>query len=422
MKSFSTRLTAIALIVAMTLNMIGQTVLACPFCGVPTLTLTEQMAQADVTVIASFKTADLPAEDGSNFGSTIYTIEKIQLNPSKSALKKGDEIRIDRFQEGKAGDLAIMTGTMIKNAIENGTVGTLQRTNEEPVGRPTDLLWSSPLPITEAAIGYLDKLPPADANPIDRLEYFLNNLEAADPVVADDAYAEFAIAPYEQVVALAPRMKPEQLRGYINDKKTPVTRLGFYGLLMGLCGDKDDAKMMEERIRQTGEGFRIGIDGIMAGYLLLAGNEGLQVLADSKIKQPPAGQPDVPFSEIYAAMQALRFAWDFASPDQIDKTKLKETMRLFLDRPDMADLVINDLARWKDWGVADRLFAMFGQEDYDLPAVKKAIVAYFLALQDAGKETLNAPEAATVAKATAFIADLEKTDPKLLRHARNIYR
>ena len=401
-------------------------VIGCPFCGVPTLTLTEQMSQADVTVIATYTSAELPADDGSHFGHTLYTIEKIQANPSKSNLKKGDQVRIDRYQEGKAGDLALITGTSVGNQ-RNSTYpdGPLERTGERKDTDKllaVDYLWSSPLPITKEALVYLDKLPAMDAPVADRLEYFLHNLEAKDPVVADDAYAEFAIAPYEQVVALAPRMDSSQIRGFVNDPKTPVTRLGFYGLLLGLCGDKSDAKMMEDRIKESDGGFRIGIDGIMAGYLLLTGDKGLEVLANTKIKQPPAGQPDVPFSEIYAAMQALRFAWDFATPDQVDKTKLKETMRLFLDRPDMADLVVNDLARWKDWDVSDRLMVMFGQEDYDLPAVKKSIVAYFLALQDAGKDELNPPSPAMVEKANAFIADVEKNNPNLLRHARNIYR
>ncbi len=33
-------------------------------------------------------------------------------------------------------------------------------------------------------------------------------------------------------------------------------------------------------------------------------------------------------------------------------------MRMLLDRPELADLVIADLARWEDWSVQDKLMAM----------------------------------------------------------------
>ena len=85
----------------------------------------------------------------------------------------------------------------------------------------------------------------------------------------------------------------------------------------------------------------------------------------------------VPFSETYAAMQALRFMWSY-SEGRISKPRLRQSMRILLERPELADLVIADLARWKDWGIQDRLMAMYNDKDFNVPAIKRAVVRYML--------------------------------------------
>ena len=50
--------------------------------------------------------------------------------------------------------------------------------------------------------------------------------------------------------------------------------------------------------------------------------------------------------------------WTY-EPDIIPKGRLKESLRLLLDRPELADLVIADLSRWKDWKIMDRLMTIY---------------------------------------------------------------
>ena len=119
---------------------------------------------------------------------------------------------------------------------------------------------------------------------------------------------------------------------------------------------------------------------------MLTGDKGLSVLDEHKLKNR-----DVPFSETYAAMQALRFMWKY-SEGRIEKDRLRASMRILLDRPELADLVIADLARWKDWGVQDRLMEL-----------------YVLALSSAQDENDDTPEA-DLQKALECIA---KRDPKM---------
>jgi hypothetical protein len=53
-------------------------------------------------------------------------------------------------------------------------------------------------------------------------------------------------------------------------------------------------------------------------------------------------------------------------------------MRILLDRPELADLVIADLSRWQDWQVQDRLMTLYGSPEYDVPSIKRAIIRYML--------------------------------------------
>ncbi len=83
-----------------------------------------------------------------------------------------------------------------------------------------------------------------------------------------------------------------------------------------------------------------------------------------------------PFSETYAALQAVRFAWDHA--DNIKKDRLKQSMRSLLDRPELVDLAINDLAGWKDWTVLDKVMALYDKKALNDAAVKRAVVRYMM--------------------------------------------
>jgi hypothetical protein len=47
------------------------------------------------------------------------------------------------------------------------------------------------------------------------------------------------------------------------------------------------------------------------------------------------------------------------SEGRIEKSRLRASMRILLDRPELADLVIADLARWKDWEIQDRLMDIY---------------------------------------------------------------
>ena len=397
-----------ALAATLTLSLAVAPVLSCPFCSAPSLTLAEQLAQADAAVLVQWADGTKPTETSA--GTTVYEIKQIVRN-HKDALKVGDRITLPRYRASKVGDLFMLMGS-----------------------KGTAIEWGSPLEVSEASFNYIAQAPAPETPTAKRLAYYLKFLEYPDPLVANDAYGEFANAPYEDITQLSDTMPREKLRKWVTSPETPATRLGLYGLLIGLCGDKDDAQAIEKRIVEETEDFRLGIDGLMSGYLLLTGKDGLDVIEKTKLKDA-----SVPFSETYAAMQALRFMWKYAE-GRIEPERLRESMRILLERPELADLVIADLARWNDWGVQDRLMTMYRgtqappkkttdgedvQDPYNIPSIKRAIVRYMLVTsKDVAEEAVAGKEAELpphVVKGREYVEELRKLDPKTVQQAERFF-
>jgi hypothetical protein len=389
----------------------------CPFCSAPSQTLSEQVAQADGVCLVQFVKGE-PAKD-QDPGTSTYEVLQVVKSP-KDAVKKGDRINLARYRAGKAGDLFLVMGTRAgkENAIE----------------------WGGPTEITEPAFGYVAQAPPPEVPTAKRLKYFVRFLEFPDQLVANDAYGELANAPYKDIAAIAPLLPRDKIRNWLTRPETPQVRLGLYGMLLGLCGNESDAKLLAEKISPNSDEFRIGLDGMISGYLLLTGNSGLDNIDDWKFKIHNGKK--AAFSETYAAMMGLRFMWQYAG-GKISNERLQQSMRILLDQPELADLVIADLARWKDWSVQERLMALYGKGDYNIPSIKRSIIRYMLASTDTKSDALpatsptasgaqssggaasgNVPTEASLesaARGKKYLEELRKRDPRTVREAERFF-
>ena len=366
---------------------------SCPFCPTAAVTFSEQVAQSDCVVLVQWVKGEKP--DGESIGYTVYEIKRIALN-YKDTLRVGDRLRIPRYRAGEVGELFLLMG-------DKGVV----------------IEWGSPLEITETGYNYIAQAPSPEAPTAKRLPYFLKFLEYSDTMIANDAFGEFANAPYKDVASLSDRLPREKIRRWVADPETPATRLGLYGLLLGLSGQQEDARLLRGIILEETEDLRLGVDGMIAGYLLLTGRKGLAVIDETKLRDA-----DIPFSETYAAMQALRFIWRYAE-GRIEKERLRESMRILLVRPELADLVIADLSRWKDWSQQDRLMKMFDDPDFNVPAVKRAIVRFMLvSSKDIPGEAATGASAKLpphVVKGQKYVEELRKKDPKTVAEAEKFF-
>lgn len=371
---------------------------SCPFCDAPTLLMAEQVQMCSHMVLGKWLGGEKPTD--TSIGNSRFEILQVAKSPG-DVFKVGQTIQLPQYISGS----------------EKATYALMGMTDKLED-------WHQPMEVSEAAWKYLATLPMPVTEPekqTERLAFAIDYLEHPDLLISNDAYAEFAAAPYEVIVPLAKRFPREKLSQWITSSETTVTRIGLYGLLLGLCGSDEDAAIMEKKILVCDADFRLGIEGVMSGYLLIRGEPGLKVIEDSKMRATTCmnaqGETiNLPFSETYAAMQTLRFMWTY-EPDRIERTRLKESMRILLDRPDLADLVITDLARWKDWEVQDRLMSMYDDTKYSLPAVKRAIVRFLYHCSQEKPAEGEQPSAITL-QAKERLAELEKKDPKTVSDVR----
>jgi len=372
--------------------LLGSVAWSCPFCSAPSLTLSEQLSASQAAVLVQWAGGKPANRDEGFTGTTDYEVLQVVRDESKS-LKKGDKISLDRYRTGKMGELFLLLGTTVENSVE----------------------WSSPLEVTETSFNYIVQAPSQESPTTARLSYFMKFLEYPDPMVSTDAYAEFSNAPYDDIVPLADKMPREKLRKWLKNPEVTPTRLGLYGLMLGLSGKPEDAAFLKSIVVEEPEDFRLGIDGVMAGYLVLAGNDGLHVLNETKLSNTRAH-----FSETFAAMQALRFMWTYGK-SRIPAEDLRQSMRLLLQRPNLADLVIVDLARWQDWSTMPVLMKLYDNKDYQVPSVKRAIVRFMLIAEKDGANGTGAAVPEYVTKAKANLALLREKDPKTVKAAERYF-
>ena len=349
---------------------------ACPFCRAPALTLSQQIEQADTVKLLKLETRLASAPDAKPVVGRFRVIDEF----TRTAVKTDNDLKLK---------VERLDGKLNNNVRRLGSTKPVLRLQLAPdwkvgdlfvlfqVGSPDD---DVPLLASRSVWSYLKSAPLRGKATPDRLRYFVRYLEHADVMIANDAYGEFANAPYEEIVKMRDALPIRKLRQWVDNsrvnRRTIKTRLGLYGLLLGLCGEPSDAAMLKRVIVddwKPDSEFRLGIDGLIGGYLLLAGDAGLDVIRRSKIEDSK-----VPFPEMYAAMQAMRFAWTYAE-GVVDRDRLRKVMRLLLDRPELADLVISDLARWRDWEIQPRLMKLYDEDEYQIAGIKRAIIRFMLA-------------------------------------------
>jgi hypothetical protein len=111
------------------------------------------------------------------------------------------------------------------------------------------------------------------------------------------------------------------------------------------------------------------------------------------------------YADTYAAIMALRFHG--SETDILPRERILQGLRLMLDRPQLADLVIPDLARWEDWTVMGRLVRLFKEADEKSSWVRVPVINYL--------------RACPLPEAQQSIQELEKIDPAAVKRANTFF-
>lgn len=364
---------------------------ACPFCSAVSLTFAQEIAQSDAAVIVKLVEPPPTAAVGPF---------------AEGPLPKGKFAVIEVI---KGGDLVAAAGHTGAGAtpieaivLEDKPVGTLFLLMAI---EPERLMWSSPIRLGERAVGYIKALAGLPEKGPDRLAFFMQHLEDEEDSLARDSYDEFAVSPYDDIKGLKDRMNSAQLLAWIEDPKVQANRRRLYATMLGVCGTPADAERIAAIL--SGEGpaaeqteVRGGLDALIACYVALKGEKALDLVDELFLARGPR-EKEIPFTETYAAVMAMRFLGE--ESDLVPRERVLASLRLLLDEPKLADLVIADLARWEDWSVMDRLVAIFKDAQADNIFVREPVVNYLRACP--------LPEAA------AAVEELRIIDPEAVRRA-----
>ena len=364
---------------------------ACPFCPPTDATLSEILAQSEAACVVKF----LSSVDGEELSMQKTTFEVLkQVRPSDS-YKPSAKIEIPIGVTGKPGDLFLLMGQLKNDEME----------------------WSLPIEMDELGREekYLRNAPAQESPPVERLAYFLKFLDDNNNTISTDAFSEFAKSKFEDVEQLAPQISRAKVRGWLEDPNPQlIVRRAFYGMLLGLCGNDADAEFLKQKIQtMDADNNRIGVEGLMGGYLLLRGNSGLQSMIEQKIDSLPAtlSNDDPRLSDLNGFRMTLSFLWDYRR-SQFGEEPLRAAMRRYLNRPEFADLAVIDLSRWKDWKPLDQLIAAYGRAPWDSRSAKEKIVAYALSCRKDVPSGAGAKLPDHAAKAQSF---LDSLDPEFVQ-------
>ena len=268
-------------------------------------------------------------------------------------------------------------------------------------GDKDDVAWLAPLPLGKVALKYLGGLDSAPESGSDRLAFFLPYLVAEDRHVADDAYNEFARAPYSDIVGLGDRIDRrwvlEHLKAALSDASVPPRRTRLMWTLLSVCGKPEDV-IVFNRIA-SGKDLdcdQLGFDAALGCYMSLGGDEALHRVAADFIQNSDREM-------VLSAVNAIRF--HAVETGTFSKAKLATALHPLLDQASMAAQIIPDLARMEDWTIAERLLELYRRED----------------ARDVRSHIINYLRVCPSAQVKQWVAQCREIDPDAVRRSETIF-
>lgn len=316
---------------------------ACPFCTAPRATISQRRETAEIVALIEWASTD----------------------------KQHERMRVLKLLKSPAGSHPEQLDLPADRALRTSGLWLA-------LGRPAAdggpaIEWET-LAVDEVSAAYIVRAPSTRLPVGERLKYFCRFLENPDALVADDAYAEFGRAPFDEVAKLSELLPMDSMRRWLDDPGVPELRKGFYGMALGLASNSSEraanTACLERLLRRPASDFRSGFDGLLAGYLLLDGEKAL-----AEIERRWLIPPGAPLGDVLHAMTALRFYHEYGRA--IGSRRLAAALAHLIQRPEVAPQAIIDLARWQAWECLPQVVAAAKPAAGDEP-LGRAIVGYLL--------------------------------------------
>jgi hypothetical protein len=367
---FAAKPASVLLVVAASCVLLVPSARACPFCTSLKPTLTQRRAASRVVALAEYSS---PKDKDSK--SRSFRIH--QVLTGQKLLSTEDRPSLEVAGSDSPGTLAILMGS-------------------GPAKSPLAQLRWTATTVDALSYAYFARSPSLRRSATERLAYFARYLEHRDALVAEDAFQEFAHASYDEVARVADKLSAAKLREWLVDDAVRQERKGFYGLALGIVAEPEGAKtsnaeFLKTLIDKPADDFRAGFDGILGGYMVSRGPEGIEFVRKQFLANPKAA-----VGNVRHAAAALRFYHQFGKAEH--NKHVVAAIGELLARPDMAAGAITDLARWKDWPSLERIAPLYRRKEYSQEDTRRAIVGFLLVCPK--------PAAATA------LAELRRFDPE----------
>ena len=360
------------------------TAAACPFCTAIANTLSEDLSKADVTVVARWMDT---ASNRAAVARGLTTVEGEVDDPL--ALRDFQIIRVYKGQTKQNWNHKQIRATF-RGRPEAGRVFLVFGFSDETIN------WTTAVQLRPESLIYLDKLSSLPPPGPERLKHFLKYLDHPEQPLADDAYNEFARAPYSEVQSLRPYLDRTWLLERITDARSDARRRQLYLTLLGVCGQPSDATTVLRVMEKLEDPRETGLDAAIACYLTLTKSTGV-----STIEERYLVPPGVDHKKALAAIMAIRFHGEEAQ--LVPRSRLGAALQGVLDRPQLAEMVIPDLARWEVWSAATAVAKLFRSATGENASVRVPAARFLMACPS--------PEA------KQLLAELRKLDPESVRRA-----
>jgi hypothetical protein len=356
---------------------------ACPFCGVVSRPLSDRRDAA--LAVAVGEAAGAARTDEAGLLVQAVTVRQL-LRGKGVAAGASVTARVAAPVEGTA--ILLCTGPV-------GAAGDIASSRWEAVAAD------------EALLGYVAAAPSTDDRSAERLRWFAARLDHPDRRIADDAFAEFGLAPYEAVREAAAAIDAGWLEDCVSEAGGEQRRRGFCGLVLGIraaaATDAAEARRMTALLRRAIElpasDVRAGFDGLLGGLLVAEGAEALRFFDDRGLFAPDARAGDARH-----LLAALRFAWESLA-ESVPRERTSAATARLLDNPVVAADAAVDLARYSAWDSVDRVAGLWDRLGKDDPLVRRGVVGYLRSCPRpearAHLERLRAADPRAVAEAEA---------------------
>lgn len=212
----------------------------------------------------------------------------------------------------------------------------------------------------------------SDAAWLQRLSFFVADLEHAEPLVAQTAYEEISLAPYAAMRTLKPSLDANKLMRWL-DTPSLAARHPLYALLLGMVGGDGTARALEQRLL-SGSQIQTTAEksALFAAYVELRGNRGIEWIEHRYLADAARSE-----QEIQAAIVALGLHGNDGV--RVSRERVVQAYVVLVQHHKArAGFVASDLGNWSRWEFGPAYAALLKSGEPQVFASRYAMVLYLM--------------------------------------------